>query len=144
MNDLIDALVALLEPDPSDRPTIDGSCAPPIEYEPNTLYAYPSGREFHTPEGPPCERVDFEVTVLYLAPDDGELDEKQRDRAVSDAMADKAEDYMAVINANRSQGPNHEPRPWLHLVGAIDYDRIHALQVRGIAIIVSGYYMVGP
>jgi hypothetical protein len=144
VNELIDELVGLLEPDPSDRPTLDSSCAPPIEYQPNTVYAFPSGQEQHIPFGPPCEQVYFEVTVLYIADDEGELDEKVRDRAVSDLMADKAAAWMAVLNANRSKGPNGETRPWNHLTGAVDYDRIHALQARGVAIIVSGYYFVGP
>lgn len=146
MNDLIDALVALVEPTPAASLNIDTSCAAPIDpqgyFNTDTtdktasLYAYPTADAHNLSGASPCDREDFTVTLLYVVDDRGEIDNMLRDRAVSDLLDGKAHDYLDVIRHNRNVGP------WQHIQGALDYDEVLRLDVRGIAVRVSGYRFV--
>jgi hypothetical protein len=143
VNDLIDALVALVEPTPAATLAIDHTCAEPIDPTGYfnqvttdtlaTLYCYPSSRDVHEPVGSPCDRELFEVTLLYVVDDEGEQQSQQRSRAVSDELDAKAHAYLGVVRDNRST------TVWSHITGAVDYDEVRRLQVRGIAVRVSGY-----
>lgn len=147
MNDIIDALIALLEPSPAATLMIDRTCAPPIDptgyfnkaggvdYT-ASMYAYPTADDHRLDGASPCDVEYFEVTVLYVVDDEGEQDAEQRTRDVSDALDTKGHDYLALVRANRNIGP------WDHLQGRIDYGAVARLEVRGIAIVLTGYRYV--
>lgn len=155
MIDLIDALRELLEPSSLDDPAIaasgtrlDRSCAQPFTFEPDTLYAYEELDQRILEETYAesiiepgafvgVERQNFTIVFVYSADGTGENAAMKRERAVSIALDDRRNGYLRLLKDHRTHGDL-----WHHLAGSADADYVRQLEVRGIAVRITGYRFV--
>lgn len=152
MIDVVDAIRDLLEP-PSDADesvsvngiAIDRTCAMPFEFRPETIYAAEASdvrtleeTMLETAGGTiGVERQTFGVTLLYVVDGEGENAELRRSRAVSIRLDAKRNEWLRKVREHRI-GP-----VWDHLQGSSDVDFVRQLQVRGIAVRLTGWRFVG-
>lgn len=147
MIDLIDALRELLEPESEEAGVsvngvrLDNTAAMPFDFEPNTLYVVEEQDlrtldETWTPEGG-VERQSFIVNALYVIDSEGENAITRRSRAVSIALDEKRNEYCRLVRMTRTNGD-----VWHHIQASADADFVRQLQVRGIAVRITGYRFV--
>lgn len=142
---VVDAIRDLCEPPDQADDTrsiagvlIDRTCAQPIgDAQPNTIYAWEAAcRE--RPIGTGEVQQDFEVTVLYIVDGKGEEGVLQRSREVSEALDERRAAYMKLVR----DFANIPPWDSGNIQATSDADFIRQLEVRGIAIRVTGYRLV--
>jgi hypothetical protein len=139
--DVLDAVLALLEPDGSDVRR-DDSAAEPFDYQPKTLYGWVSDDShdvFGTGIPQPCVQENFEISLIYSGADDADQTARLKSRALSKELDAKAAAYAAAVNANRSRYANGTPAPWQDLNARVDHDLVVDRDVRGIGMRVRGY-----
>lgn len=142
INAMIDRLVSVLTPTPPAKTTIDGSCSEPIAPGPQwdanhraMIYAYPLLRS-RAPKGV-C-REDFVVELLYVVDDQGEQDEEERMRAIADRLDQQSTSWLQAICDNEKDTTDL----WAFIGGAVDYDEVRRLELRGVGVRVTGYRFV--
>lgn len=159
LNELGEALLALVEPWPAvpgPATAVDGSrtvvadsgvavdlnLARPYDPDPDTLYGWFT-TETHALAGvgnPPEERENFTFQMLFSVDRIGEEGRATHRRDVSDAIDSRAHAYAAALAANRSTyAVSGAPTPWDHVqTGPITRD-ITTFDVRGFALVATGY-----
>ena len=164
LNELGEALLALVEPwpeDPGPLTTVDGrrstralsgvtvdlNVARPYDPDPDTLYGW-FVNEAHQLAGvgnPPEERENFTFQILYSVDRLGEEGRATHRRDVSDALDAKAHVYAAALAANRSTYQSSgEPTPWQHVQTTSILRDTTTFDVRGFSLIATGYrYLQG-
>lgn len=139
MNDILDALRPLLEPDPDPDPrevALDETNAKPFTWSPSTLYLWCSGVTETGIESGPVVRQDFTIEVVVTGPEVGEEAHQKRDPAVSTLLDTRREQYLAAVRANQ------RTTLWGHLRAA-SATAPATLQLRSSALRLSGYRVVG-
>jgi len=136
--DIIDAILELLEPDPTVVGK-DTTAERPFDWAPNTLYVYPV-LDIHADGDmgdPPSIRENFTVDAIYVADGQGEEATRTRSRDVSLELDAKAHAYADILAAARFRGPG---RPWEDArVTSVDWDRLRQIDVRGVAVRITGW-----
>lgn len=138
MIDVVDALRELLEPNVGGEVTADDTCAQPYEYVADTLYAWVTAHSWISvgtgeANGPSEIEERFAIRVVLALSNSGEEAKLARDRDVSKALDDKAASYLSLI-ATHAQTP-----PWDSLSATVDHDFLRQFEVRGIALVVTGW-----
>jgi hypothetical protein len=139
--DVTDALLALLEPAPSTV-VKDDTAERPFEWVANTLYAYPVTDVHVDPEtgAVPTVRENFTVEMVFVADHAGEEAKRERDRDVSVLLDAKAHAYADILARNSTRGAG---RPWDYArVASVDWDRLRQIDVRGVAVRITGWRYV--
>jgi hypothetical protein len=111
----------------------------PLTSRSNTLYVYPITGLLGEPDvgDPPSLREDFVVEAVYVADNQGEEANRRRSRDVSVELDAKAREYTDLLARNPFRDGTH---PWEHArVTSVDWDRLRQLDVRGIAVRVTGW-----
>lgn len=138
MLDAVDALRELLEP-PGTTVLKDDTAERPFNWAANTLYIYPVS-DLHADAdvgNPPTIRENFAIEAVYVADSQGEESKKERLRSVSTALDTKAHAYAAILANARFRGTG---RPWEDArVTSVDWDRLRQLDVRGVAVRITGW-----
>lgn len=130
--------------------TVDDSCADPVAWEANTLYAFESEGEadVHEPEGDgSIDREIFEVTLVYISAADDENRMGPRHRETSVTLDAVKEAAMTLIRGNRERSTTDPDsgatvQLWADLRGRGDMGFVRALNLRGVAIRVRGYRFI--
>jgi len=135
--EVIDALRDLfLEVDPDV--SVDDSCSQPNDFEDGKLYAWEESSSLSAFEtGSGTYREDFEIVFVYTRDNEGEVATGERSRAVSEALDEKRQAWLAKLVERRS-----EQALWAHISASTDADMIRQLGLRGLGIHVIGYRML--
>jgi len=136
--DVIDALMPILEPPGTDA-LLDNTGADPFTYMGGTLYGWVTGRS-QSPVGTGEVQEDFEITFVYAAKDQGEAAGGIRKRDVTEELEAKANQYLTAIRTHAHA--DGAPAAWGNIQGRVDWDTIRALNVRGVAVVVTGNRIV--
>ena len=137
MIDVVDAMVALVEPTPGVAR--DGKAAAPYSYQPNTVYGWVDAHSqaiVGTGEEGGWGEIEerFSVRIVFVADNAGEEAAHERDRSVSEALDKKADEYLKALTRNQAGVP------WDTLTAVVaDHDFVRQLELRGISILASGY-----
>lgn len=129
---IIDALQALVEPDPETGPTIDDAASQPFDFAGNTLYAWEENSMRRSIGTGGEVREDFTIVLVYCS-EAAEEAWSQRSREISIALDAKRTAYLDAIRSHEGVGP------WGYISGASDPDFVRAFEVRGIAVRVTGW-----
>lgn len=133
MIDVLDALRAM-ETDPSVE--VDASGQRPEFFRPRAFYAWLDREERRSVEAGPGEREEFTVTLVYVAENQGEEAQLQRQADVTDELSSKRDGYLAWIR-------DHEATPtWDHVAGDSDMDFVRTFEGRAVAVRADGYRFV--
>lgn len=104
MNEIIDFLAAILEPD--DQVDLDKTAAEPFDWEPDRLYAWMLPQTTHEPfETGPSVIERFTARIVYVANDQGEDAARRRSRDVSDELDDRRARYLDILRERMSAPP---------------------------------------
>jgi hypothetical protein len=152
MIDVVDGIRELLEPasiDPAvsvNGVKLDDTGAMPFEFEAETLYVVAQTdqrtlaetiRETSDGSTEGVEQQNFSIVALYVVSGEGENSQGRRSRNVTLALDQKADDYCRLVRSHRTNGDL-----WHHLQAAVDHDFVRQLQIRGIAVRLTGYRFV--
>lgn len=150
MLDVIDGIVELLEPENERIVKVDDSGAEPLDYAPDTLYVFEAGdnRE-QAGHSPSSDLARFTLVAILTVDDQAERAKGRRMREVSQKLDTKREEYLRKVRRNRTgplimgdaNVPANSPL-WGNLTGAANPEFIRALDVRGLAITLTGWRLV--
>jgi hypothetical protein len=152
---LVDALLELVEPAAAVQPAglpvdmdraesgslRDRTAAEPFTYDDfaDTVFAFetddvrlPFGTQ--AAQGIGEDLVRFAVQLVYVAGSGLEEAAQRRSRAVSEAIDDRRQLYVARVRAVRSGAD------WSHLQASADVDYVRSWMVRGFALRLTGWY----
>lgn len=111
----------------------------PFAYEAGHLYGWAEA-DTHLPDSAgPSVREDFVVRLVLVAANEGEEAEQRRHRALTAELDARGHLYLSRLAANRSRYADGQPAPWGHVAGVLDHEYIRAIEVRGLALVVTGY-----
>ena len=139
MIEILDALRALLEPDPTPDPRVvalDEANAKPLKSLPLTLYLWVTQVSETGIESGPTARQDFVIDLVLTGPDAGEEPALERDPVVSSFLDTRRAGYLAAIRSNQRTSL------WGSLRAA-SATAPATLQQRSTALRLSGYRIVG-
>lgn len=139
MNDILEAVRALLEPDPDPDPrdvALDETNAKPFDWRPSTLYMWPEAIAETGIESGPTARQDFSIAVVLTGSAEGEEADRRRSGDLSDFLDDRRDAYLAVVRSNQRTAL------WGHLQAGSAIAPA-TLQLRSIGLRLSGYRIVG-
>lgn len=144
MLDIMDGIRELLEPSATTTVVTDDTGADPFVYEPNHLYVFESGDVRDLAGNSPADIERFSVVAMFVADDAGEEADQTRRREITAALDDKRDAYLAAVRATRTFTDPGPPERvlWAHLQGSADADFVRALEVRGIAIRLTGWRFI--
>lgn len=142
MLEVVEALRALLEPDPD---LVDDTGEMPFTWEPDTLYVFEDESSWSRLDTGGMMREDFAIMAVYVRPAD-EAPLARRDRGVTETLDARRVRYLTAIAENpsmpASSGDPDDPPLWSHIMGASLPRYLRELEVRGIAVRVVGYRLL--
>lgn len=121
--------------------TADDTCSEPIDYAPNTLYAWPEVEQL-IPEGTgPADDSNFTV-MLALSFATTEATTQHPQRTVSVSIDDATDAITAWVRANRTKDDGNGKVLWEGLQAAIQYGGLRGFRGRGVRVRLNGRRVV--
>jgi hypothetical protein len=117
VNDILEAVRELLEPDPDPEPrdvALDETNAKPFDWRPSTLYMWPEAIAETGIESGPTARQDFSIAVVLTGSAEGEEADRLRSRDdLSDFLDERRDTYLAASarTSARPSGATCRPGP---------------------------------
>lgn len=137
MLDVVDGIRELLEDGSDATVSTDDSGERPYDWTPWTLYVWEESSA-HTSIGTGEVREDFVVVAAIAVPNDGEESVGVRSRAVTERLDAKRNQYLDAIRRHTDVGPWRDG----YLAGASVPDYLRQLDLRGIAVRVTGWRII--
>lgn len=119
---------------------VDDTCSEPMDYAPNTLYAWPETEQL-TEEGDGSEDASAFAVTLALTFATTEAATQKPERAVSVAIDDATDAITDWVRTHRTQDAVGGPL-WEDLQATVQYGGLRGFRGRGVRVRLSGHRVV--